>query len=682
MNKSLPPVTQKHRKRLLVLSLALFFLFSLLIARFFTVQIIEGETWSKVGDRQHYFFVKEPFQRGVFYSNAAIKTGHPETPQAFVIDVQKYHLYADVLSIPEVYRPEVAEVLAKILELEEPGQKSLQRQFTKMSRSRKLAMWLDKIDYDMIMAWWQPYAHKHKIPRNALFFISDYQRSYPYGKLLGQVLHTVQGIKDEKTRQAIPTGGLELYFNKYLVGRQGKRRLMRSPRNSLEIGELISPPENGSDIYLTINVYLQAIAEEELARGVVKSKAKSGWAVMMDPNTGEILALAQYPFFYPEDYQNYFNDPKLIEATKVKAITDANEPGSIMKPVTIAVALKANEELVKRGQKPLFDPEEMMPTGNPQFPGRRKPLKDTHFHKYLNMPMAIQKSSNIYVARLAEKIIARLGNDWYRRVLNEDFGFGQKTGIELPSESIGNLSTPGKKHPNGALEWSAATPYSMAMGHNIQTTSLQSLRAHAVFANGGYLVTPTLIRKIVKKHQDGTEEVILDKTDPSYLPPKKRVMTEKNANEVLKAMKFTTKTGGTARRADVWGYTEAGKTGTADKAIGGAYNPKFVCSSFIGMVPAENPAFVLIVVMDEPEYGYIPGLGKNHMGGTCAAPVFRDIAKRSLEYLGIPPNDPHGYPQGDPRFDANKADLVSELRQLQEKYEKWNNSSGTNQEAH
>jgi cell division protein FtsI (penicillin-binding protein 3) len=675
-SQPLPPVTQNHRKRLLALSLGLFFLFSLLIARFFSVQITEGEKWSRVGDRQHYFIVKEPFQRGVFYSNAAIKKGHPEMSQAFVIDVQKFHLYADVFSIPDGNRPVVAEALAKLLEVDEVGQKSLERQFTKSSRSRKLAMWLDKLEYDRIMAWWQPYAHKNKIPRNALFFISDYQRSYPYGKLLGQMLHTVQGIKDEKTHQAIPTGGLELYFNKYLIGRQGKRRLMRSPRNSLEIGEVITSPENGADIHLTINMYLQAIAEEEIARGVEKSKAKSGWAVMMDPNTGAILALAQYPFFYPEDYQRYFNDAQMIENTKVKAITDANEPGSIMKPITIAVALKANDELAKRGLKPLFDPDAMMATSNSHFPGRRKPLKDTHFHSFLNMEMAIWKSSNIYVARLMEKVVAQLGNDWYRKVLYEDFGFGQKTGIELPSESIGSLSTPGKKHPNGVLEWSQATPYSMAMGHNIQTTSLQILRAYGVLANGGYLVNPTLVRKIVKQHVDGTEEVLVDNTDPLLGPHKRRVMTEKATKDILRAMKFTTKLGGTARRADIWGYTEAGKTGTADKAIAGFYDPKFVCASFVGIVPAENPAFVLIVTMDEPAYGYVPGLGKNHMGGTCAAPVFREIAKRSLEYLGIPPNDPHGYPQGDPRYDAKKADWLKELQQLQEKYEKWNNSGG------
>lgn len=661
-------------KRLLFLSLGIFALFAVLITQFYKIQLIEGDRWSKEADKQHYFTIKEPFLRGIFISNTAIKKGHPEVPQSFVIDVQKFHLYADCSSIPLHHRPPIARQLAAFLDLNPTEQQVLRRQLQRKSRSRKLAMWLDRESRDAIVKWWLTYARNNKIPRNTLFFVNDYQRSYPFGKLLGQVLHTIQNTKDELTAQAIPTGGLELYFNNYLKGKQGKRRLMRSPRNSLEIGEVINEPQHGADIYLTINHCLQAIAEEEIAKGVKKSKASSGWAVMMDPFTGEILALAQYPFFHPSDYQKFFNDSTLIEHTKVKAITDANEPGSIMKPITMAIALKANDELAKRKEKPLFNPKAMMPTSNPYFPGRKKPLKDTHLHHFLNMYMALQKSSNIYVARLVEKIIKTLGNDWYRNVLYNDFGFGKKTGIELPSESGGLLPTPGKKHPNGALEWSLATPYSMAMGHNIQVNSLQILRAYAVFANGGYLVQPTLIRKIVKTHLDHTQEALIDNTKPERKKQFPRVLSSEIAREIVTAMKYSTKPGGTSRRADVWGYTDAGKTGTADKAIKGTYSPEHVCSSFVGIVPVNSPAFILIVSMDEPEYGYEPGIGRKHHGGYCAAPVFREIAKRSLEYLGIAPDDPHGYPAGDPRYDASKADWLPEIRQLQEMYEKWNSA--------
>lgn len=655
--------------RLLFFAVGLFCLFGLLIIHFFQIQIIEGEKWSKEARRQHFFVVNQPFQRGTFYSNTSIKRGHPEIPQKLVFDIEKFHLFIDPESIPASLKDSISSHLAVLLPATDKT--LLRSQFDRKTRNRRLAMWLDKETHDAIQQWWQPYARRHHLPRNALYFVSDYQRSYPFGKLLGPVLHTVQQIKDEKTGQAIPTGGLELSCYQYLTGKQGKNRLMRSPRNSLETGEVISTPKHGADIYLSINHCLQAIAEEEIAKGVKNCKAKSGWALMMEPRTGEILALAQYPEFYPADYQRYFSDPLLMDHTRVKAIQDAHEPGSVMKTITIAIALQANKVLKDRGEKPIFHPEDKIATSNGHFRGRKN-LTDTHFHAFLNMDLAVQKSSNIYVARLVEQIVDRLGNDWYKQAL-ASFGFGEKTGIELPSESKGLVPTPGKKHPNGALEWSLPTPYSLAMGHNILTTSLQTVRACAVFANGGKLVNPILIRKVVRTGADGKEEILVDNTKRERIENFSKVLDSDIVDRVVRAMKFTTKPGGTARRADILGYTEAGKTGTGEKIVNGCYSKTLHCSSFVGFAPVKEPAFVLIVTMDEPEHGYVPGIGKIHMGGTCSAPVFREIGRRTLEYLGIPPDDPHGYPVGDPRYDAEKADWLVETRQLQEIYEKWNN---------
>lgn len=313
-----------------------------------------------------------------------------------------------------------------------------------------------------------------------------------------------------------------------------------------------------------------------------------------------------------------------------------------------------------------------MATANGHFKGRPKPLKDTHTHHFLNMDMALQKSSNVYMARLVEGIVARLGKEWYRNFLYENVGFGKKTFIELPAESAGVLPMPGKKHPNGTFEWSGATPYSLAMGHNIQLTSLQLIRAYAIFANGGYLIQPTLIRQIVKNDAEGHATVLVDKTHKEWKEHAQHVLDEEIVQRVIRSMKFATKKGGTAPRANVWGYTEAGKTATANKIVNGSYSATQYCSTFAGFTPVKDPAFVLVVTLDEPEYGFLPGVGKTHHGGTCAAPIFREIATRSLAYLGIPPDDPHGYPSGDPRYDANKADWAPETRQLQEMYESWN----------
>lgn len=669
------PVTSLDRKRLIIIAITIFCLFSLLVAQFYRIQMVEGDKWTRHATGQHFFVVNEPFHRGKFISNASIKRGHPETPQSLVVDIQKFHFYVDPISIPEEEREIIADKLMGMLELTIEEAQLFREQFDKKSRSRKLAMWLDREDRDAVLEWWNPYARQRGIPRNALFFTTDYQRSYPFGKLLGQVLHTIQNNKDELTQQALPTGGLELYFNRYLQGKQGKRRLMRSPRNSLEMGEVIAYPEHGADIYLTINHYLQAIAEEEIVKGVKHCKAKSGWAVMMDPFTGEILALAQYPFFYPPDYQFHFNDPKLIEHTKVKAVTDTNEPGSVCKPFTFITALLANNELQARGESPIFDPEEVVPTTNARFPGRSKPLPDTSLHYYMNMDIAVQKSANIYTARLVEKICNRLGNEWYREVLHDRFGFGVKTNVELPAETKGVLPVIGKKHPNGALEWSIPTPFSLAIGYNLQLNSIQLLRAYAILANGGYFVQPTLIRKIVKTKADGTQEVLLDNTRPERAQEFPRVVPEEIVQRVVTAMKYVTKIGGSARRADIFGYTEVGKSGTAKKIVNGIYSETAYVGTFAGFAPVKDPAFVLVVVMDEPEYAYIPGIGKNHNGGVCSAPVFREIAKRSLEYMGIPPDDPYGYPPGDPRYDPAKADWAVETRRLREIYEKWNKRS-------
>ncbi|KIC73580.1 putative penicillin-binding protein 2 (transglycosylase/transpeptidase) [Candidatus Protochlamydia amoebophila] len=671
--KKIPNSSEK--RRLLYVALFIFILFSFLIIQFYHIQILEGKKWAIQAQKQHFFIVKEPFIRGSFYSNPFIKKNHPAIPQPFVIDVPKFHLYADPESIPIPLKEEIVDHLMAFLDISISEKLHLQEQLDKSSRSRKLAMWLDKETHQNLLKWWQGYAKIHKIPRNALFFIKDYQRSYPYGKVLGNVLHTIQNQKDEKTRQALPTGGLELFFNSYLQGKQGKRRLMRSPRNSLETGEVIDYPEHGADIYLTINSCLQAIAEEEVEKGVKRCKAKGGWAAMMDPRTGEILALAQYPFFNPPDYQQFFNDPQLIEHTKVKAVTDANEPGSIFKPFTIALALKANQVLRQKGEKELFFPEEKIATSNGRFPGRSKPISDTRVHYFLNMDMGMQKSSNIYMGRLAEKIVGRLGNEWYRRQLQQLFGFGQKTFIELPAESPGILPTPGKYHPSGALEWSLPTPFSLAIGHNIQVNSIQILRAYSVLANGGFLVKPTIIRQIVKKDRNAQTQILVDHTTKERIAQFPRVLEEDIVKRVVQSMRYVTKPGGTAIKADVPGYTEVCKTSTAKKIIDGVYSERLYCPTLAGFTPAVHPAFVLVVTMDEPEYGYIPGVGKNHNGGNCTANVFREIATRSLAYLGIPPDDPYGYPYGDPRSNPEKASWMNETRRLQEIYKKWNNIS-------
>ncbi len=641
----------------MVVSLFLLALFGLLTQQFFRTQILEHEKWLAKANAQHQVVIQEPAMRGRFFSNTEIKQGHPNEKVAFVLDVPYFRLYIDPQSIPKQAHKEISSALCRFLNMTQVEEiKHLREQFEKKSRSRKIAGWLDAQLKEEIQKWWFVFSKSQKIASNAIYFIQDFRRCYPFGKLLGQVLHTVREQREEKTQKSIPTGGLEFVLDEYLQGKVGKRVLDRSPHHEMGVGHFITIPEDGADILLTVNHCLQTIAEEEIERQVIQSQAKGGWVIIMNPYTGEILSLAQYPFFDPKEYPKFFNDAILLEHAKVKAITDPYEPGSTMKAITIALSLLANEELKKRGERPLFDPEEKISTIPTLFPGRSRPLKDINRNnQFLNMHMAIQKSSNVYMAKLVERIIDRLGANWYRYMLQEIFGFGVKTGIELPAESPGLLPTPGKLHPNGKLEWSQPTPYSLAMGHNILVNSLQMVRSFAIIANGGYDVKPTLVKRIIRGN-----EIIYDLHRKLLRKPPRCLLDLNIARQVTEAMKYVTQPGGSAAKADIPHYTEAGKTSTSEKIVNGTYSKKDHISTFLGFAPAEHPCFVMIIVLDEPARKVIPGIGANQFGGNCAAPVFSRIGERILQYLGIEPDDP----------DNQKTKLEAEgLKKL---YDEWN----------
>ncbi len=656
----------KKKWRLLCVGGGLIALFSLLAARYFFVQIVQHDLWKQKAASQHETLVKEPFRRGSFYGDLSRLPGSPRQAQPLVLDVPKYHLYIDPQSFSKQTVPDVFAALQGFISLEEEQA----AEFEKSSRSRCLKRWLDHHQKQEILTWWKPFARHHRLPSNALYFVPDYQRSYPHGPLLGAVLHTIQELKDEQTDQAVPTGGLESYFHDLLKGQVGKRKFLRSPRNQLDADNLIQSPQDGADIYLTINPLIQAIAEEELAQGVRNAEAKGGWVVIMEAHTGHVVALAQYPSFHPASYRDYFNQPELKEATKIHAITDAFEIGSIMKPITLAIGLTANRELASQGHPPLFDPDAKMKVTRTVFPGRAsKPLRDLQSHQALNMDMAVQKSSNIYVAQLADSVVQELGSDWYREQLMHRFGFEQKVGIQLPAEAIGCVPARHRYHPNGAPEWSLPTPYSLSMGYNLLATGLQMVRAYALFANGGIWVQPTLVKKIVR---DG--ETLWD----GFVGPFPQHLHPDDAERILRAMKYTTQMGGSGFRAAVPGYTEAGKTGSAEKLIGGQYAKKVHLSSFIGIVPA-NPrnesVLIGLVTMDEPAPVLKENGRKAYLGGYCAAPVFSRIMSRSLAVLGVPPDDPYGWPNRTTPAERQQADWKKEATQLQELYHEWNRRS-------
>jgi cell division protein FtsI (penicillin-binding protein 3) len=649
----------QDRFRLVCLLLFQTFLFSAIIARFYKVQILEGEKWEKVAENQHRQYATIPYKRGTVYSNTSLKKG-VQKAQPFAIDIPKFHIYIDPLKIPDHLKEKMIENLLSSVHVPFEDKKKVREGVYKKTHYRKIFSFVDRLELDEILAWWKPFYKKEKLPSNALFYSQEYERCYPLGSCLGQVLHTVLKEKDPETNKAIPTGGLELILAKDLEGKQGKKCFAKSAINALDVHEIIEEKEDGSDVHLTVNHYIQAICEEELKKGIEAANAKGGWAILMNPYNGEVLALAQYPFFSPSNYQEYFNNPVLEEHTKAKAVTEGFEPASIFKPIIVAICMKANDELISKGMEPLFDPDEKIATDNGNFPGRSFPLKDGRRRKYMNMDMALQKSGNVYMGKLMQRLIEKMGDQWLKNAL-EEFGFGEKTHIEMPAESKGVLPTPGKCHPNGTLEWSKPTPYSLAIGHNLLVNTMQMAVAYSVIANGGYKIAPTLIKKIENK-----ESTSLNK------PPMKKILKSAITNRLTESLKYVTKPGGSANNADIFGYTEAGKTGTSEKIVGGQYSREHYISSFIGFAPAKDPKFVLIVVVDEPEVKRTPGVRKNYLGGACAAPIFPKISKRVLQYLGVAPDDPFGYPYKDPRRDTAKADMTQKVKELRKLDSEWN----------
>lgn len=636
-----------EQKRLVILSISLFFLFSLLVISFYKIQIIDYDKWSRLAKTQHQMTIQEMSRRGIFYSNTSIKPFHPKIQQPFVYDVVKFHLHIDPGVLSKEYHAEIAKELETFL-IEE--HKCVKEELKRHSRSRRIAAFLDKERKEEIERWWQKFAREKKLSRKGIFFIKDYKRSYPFKHLLGQVLHTFRHNGDGNP--GIATGGLELYFNRVITGSDGKRILLRTPRQRIEYDEVIEPAVNGCDIHLTINHFVQAVAEESLEKWVKRVGAKGGSVVVMDPKNGEIYAMANYPFFDPGDYSSYYNDIRKIDATRNRAVSDCFEPGSIMKPITIAIALMANDELEKRNEEPLFTIQEMISVSNNQFPGRTKPIKDLGQHRFLNMMLGIQKSSNVYVARLTERIIKRLGAKWYREQLSDFFCFGKRTGIELPCEQPGMVPEIGKRYQSGLLEWSTPTPFSLAMGYNLMVNQLQMLRAYSILLNDGVEVQPTIIKKITQNN----EEIPIRRREKKV----KAKLKTQDLKALIKAMQLPIKKGGTATLAAVPRFTVGGKTGTSEKIVKGSYSTSTHYSSFLGFAPVSDPKIIVIVGIDEPSMKWIEGYGSVRYGGKCSAPIFKEVTSQTLSYMGVRPDDPNG---------DYMMDEIEELRQL---YNVWN----------
>jgi len=433
---------------------------------------------------------------------------------------------------------------------------------------------------------------------DGLIVTNEPQRIYHYDQLAGQLL----GFTDIDNNGL---SGIELQYDRYLRGKDGYMIMQRDglgrKRPSVDLPRV--EPVNGNNIVLTIDLDCQSIAEEELRNGILRNNAESGLVVMLDPKTGEVLAMASYPGINPNRIPA--GD---LAAARNRAITDVFEPGSLFKLVVVSAALE--HRLVSPSQK--FDAERGFYTVR----GREQPITDVHKYGLLTLREAMELSSNIVMAKVADIVGAER---FYTMARN--FGFGTPTGIELPGEVSGSLKKP--------MQWSGATLNTMAYGYEVSVTPLQLAAAYAAIANGGVLMKPYIVRQILDEHNN----VVFEATPQTV----RRVVARSIADSVRAFLRGVVERG-TGTNANTPVIPIAGKTGTSRKYVDGAYSMQQYRASFVGMFPADDPRMVCLVVLENPKaYGYYSAY--------TSAPIVKNIAEKvattskALTFAAIAPTE-------------------------------------------
>ncbi|HET6246262.1 MAG TPA: penicillin-binding protein 2 [Tepidisphaeraceae bacterium] len=561
------------------------FAFVALIGRVAYLQTVgRQETIGKADRQQHEVSILISKRGGIFDCHGL----------ALALTIQKEDLFADPHFMQEVYQEdghsvvEMDDAIQKLARLIDRDPLELAQQLNDRGDSRFLRIAQD-VDETR-----QREIEKLNIP--GIGFEPTNVRIYPNGSLAAHILGGTG--KDGHGLE-----GIELQFDKLLSGKDGwERKLKDARRRAIGVAaDDYLPPEHGKHLVLTIDANLQMIAEQELAESCKEFHAKHGEVVVMDPRTGEILALANYPTFDPNDLDSASN-----ELRRDRCLTDPYEPGSTIKPFIVGPALQW-------GQTTL--------TEIWHIPGIRyitpygRTITDVHGYGPLATWDVLVKSSNIGMSMLGE----RLGNEKLHRAL-ASWGYGKPTGVELPGESGGKL--------NPLKKWSKYSTESASQGYEIMVTPLQLCRGFCAYANGGKLVQPTLIRGVLDS--DGK---VISRVTPAELGILPQVVDPQTAREVRSILCDVVVRGTAAGygRSDTWNIF--GKTGTAHISMGRAgYSETKFNSSFICAAPAENPRLVVAMVVHEPDRAIA------HYGGSVAAPASKRFLERALSYLQVPPS--------------------------------------------
>ena len=408
----------------------------------------------------------------------------------------------------------------------------------------------------------------------------EYRRFYPTGEMTAHMVGFT-GVDDKGLE------GVELAFHRQLLGQPGSRSVIKDRRGQIveDVGS-IKPPQDGKEIRLALDSKIQYLAYSHLKQAIADNNAKAGGVVVLDVRTGEILALANWPTYNPNNREGLSGSQ-----LRNRAVTDTFEPGSTLKPFTIALGIEAGKV---RSDTIINCAPGRLTIGNAT-------ISDAHPHGALSVAEVIQKSSNVGAAKIAAMLPSQ--KMWQ---MFDDVGFGQVPRLGFPGEVSGRVR-PWKN-------WRPIEQATMAYGHGISVSLIQLARAYTAFARDGD-VLPLSLTQVESSTPSGTA-----------------VFSPKTAREVRSMLEMAVLPGGTAPKAQIPGYRVAGKTGTAHKLVGGRYANKYV-SSFVGFAPASDPRLIVAVMIDEP------GAGK-HYGGDVAAPVFASVMGSSLRTLGIAPDVP------------------------------------------
>ncbi len=555
------------KRRLVALDFFVFLLFFIITYQLIQLTIVRRPSLKNLADRQHILNIEIPPYRGAILDRQG---------KEFATNLKVPSIYAVPRLLADESRPYVIRKLHEILGLETSF---LEERFAR----DKSFVWLKRRTTH------EAAQQIIKMKSPVLGVVEESKRFYPQGDLLAQILGytnvDAQGIE-----------GLELYLNKELSGREGFRSTRRDALGR-EVKAFESKSVNavdGHNITLTIDQHLQYLTERALERSFSQWHAKGATAVVMDPNTGEILALANRPTFDPNQYGKAQPD-----ARRNRVITDVYEPGSVFKIVTASAAL--NEGVVT--------PETIFFCENGKYNYGIKTLHDVHAYGKLTFEEVLIKSSNIGAVKIAAKLKPEVFYSYVRK-----FGFSEPTGIDFPGEVSGFARPPSR--------WSKTTPYNMPIGHEIMVTAIQVTSAMAVIANGGNLMKPYLLSKIAD-----SQGVVIKENHPEV---KRRVIRSEVAYKMRKILERVVNEG-TGKAAKIDEIPTGGKTGTAQKVLPGGhgYSHSSFFSSFVGLAPIEEPRLVMAVVVDDPHPSYY--------GGTVAAPVFREVMEAGLLYLGYVP---------------------------------------------